>query len=373
MTDKYPVVIVGAGPAGSSTAYFLSKSGIKTLLLDKSDFPRDKLCGGAISPASLSILEEMNLSKNIESYQRITGVKFISPTGESVVGNVPKIGQFRDFGYVIPRISLDYMLRTHAISSGAKFDRKEVMDVDYNKRELTTRNGNKISSDFIILADGAVSRLSKKYSSRDISMPALEARFEGVEMDDKLFIYFHKDILPGYFWIFPEGNGKANVGLGMSNPLRKVNLVQIYNGIVNHDKRVREILHGAKEISSPKRWIIGSRSKPYNSREGVISIGDSGGFANQFTGEGIYYALKSGKLVAQCIATGAEPAKEFEQTSKEFNEDIKLSYMLRQFFQEPKNIGYVLKKARESQEFNSLLQGIVTNVLPKKEIQKFLI
>ena len=127
MSNKYQVVVVGAGPAGSSAAYFLGKSGIKTLLLDKYDFPRDKLCGGAISPRALSVLDEMDFTPNIESYQRITGVRFVSPNGEVVAGNVPKTPNFREFGYVVPRINLDLMLRNHALTKKeVEFQREEV-------------------------------------------------------------------------------------------------------------------------------------------------------------------------------------------------------------------------------------------------------
>jgi len=372
MGNKYRVVIVGAGPAGSSAAYFLGKYGIKTLLLDKSDFPRDKLCGGAISPRALSVLDEMEFNSKIEGYQKITGVRFISPRGEVVTGNVPRTSSFRDFGYVVPRTSLDVMLRDHSLTQKeVEFQREEVTDLDYfSKRKIKTRSGREIETDFIILAEGAISNCARKVNlSGNVFMPALEARFEGVKTDDKLLIYFHEDIIPGYLWIFPEGNGIANIGLGMSDPTKRVNLMEIYNKILSSNETVREALKDSKPIDSPKRWIIRSRSQPYTlQREGILSIGDSAGFANQFTGEGIYHAFQSGKLAAQAIRDGGD----FTEQSKEFEEDRITSEKLRQAFRDPEIINRIIEQSAKSPELNSLLQGIVTNVIPKREIVRLL-
>jgi geranylgeranyl reductase family protein len=372
MTDKYQVVIVGAGPAGSSAAYFLGKSGIKTLLLDKFEFPRDKLCGGAISPRALSVLDEMSFTPLIKGYQKITGVRFVSPNGSIVDGNVPKRDSFRNFGYVVPRISFDVMLRDHALTQkGAEFQREEVVDLDYiHKKRIKTISGKEFEADFVILANGAVSNLARKAgSSGNVSMPALEARFEGVRTDDKLFIYFHRYILPGYLWIFPEGNGKANVGIGMSDQTRKINLMEVYNKLLSSDDIIREVLKDGKPIDLPKKCVIRSRSQPYTSQiEGILSIGDNGGFANQFSGEGIYYALQSGKLAARTIEKG----KSFAEQSNEFEEDRIISEKLRWIFQDSERVNEIVRRASENSEFNSLLQGVVTNVIPKKEIMGLL-
>ena len=388
MSNKYQVVVVGAGPSGSSAAYFLGKAGVSVILLDKSEFPRPKLCGGAISPRALSVLDEMDFTPKIEYYQKITGVKFISPRGEVVTGNVPKIPNFRDFGYVVPRTYLDSLLKNRAINAGnVEFAQEEVVDLISKNGCITgikTKRGQKINSDVVVLASGAMSRLAQRYNlirhQKERTMLALEGRFDGIKTDDKLLIYFQKDILPAYFWIFPEGNGRANVGLGISDLTKKVNPFEIYRDIISSNKTVKQILNGSNLVDTPRTWLI--RSK--NPREtalasGVLAVGDSGGFANQFTGEGIYYALQSGKFAAKAISeavrTGdfsSEGLSTFRTLSEEFNEDIDASDKLIQAFKDPERINEIIEQSGKSPELNSLLQGVVTNVIPKSEVIRFL-
>jgi len=155
----------------------------------------------------------------------------------------------------------------------------------------------------------------------------------------------------------------------MSDPTRKVNLMEVYNRILSSNKTIREALKDSKPIDSPKRWIIRSRSQPYTfQREGILSIGDSGGFANQFTGEGIYHALQSGKLAAKAI----RDERNFTEQLEEFEEDRIISEKLRKMFQNPEIINRIIEQSTKSPELNSLLQGIVTNVIPKREIMGLL-
>lgn len=389
--QNYDVIIVGAGPAGSSAAYFLGNFGLDLLLLDKKEFPRAKLCSGGISPRALKTLDEMNFSHKIEGkYHKIIGGSIMAPNALVVEGNIPKTEKYRDYGYVIQRITLDEMLRDHAMQKGnSKFRQEEaadlIIDADYVKG-IKTKCNEKIYSKAVILADGANSRLAEKYNlitaSRESSIIALESWREHVEVKDRFVIYYHKKLLPGYFWIFPEGDGKANVGLGFWG-LPKYKKTDIYSVFreIQASKQISDLLQGSNITQEPKVWPIRFKDpKRIPVGNGVIAIGDSGGFANPFTGEGIYYALESGKFAAMAVKealknddVSAKGLKYFQELcAREFDEDIRISYVLRRMFDDAETVSMLIKKASVELEFNSLVQGVLVNVKPKKQILQFI-
>lgn len=165
--NSYDVVVVGAGPAGSSAAFFLGKGGAKVLLIDKEHFPRDKLCAGAISPRSLKILEEMRIVEEIETkeFQKIIGIRIFSPKGGVSEGRIPKTEEYKDYGYVTPRIEFDEILRRSALTTGVQFINEKVLDLiikDGYVRGAKTQK-NYFESKITILAAGANSYLSRQY------------------------------------------------------------------------------------------------------------------------------------------------------------------------------------------------------------------
>src|SRR5437660_11707341 len=118
MQDTYDVAIVGAGPAGSATAYYLAKAGFSVLLLDKFTFPRDKTCGDALTPRALRIINDMGIADAIEQVgHRINKVEFFAPRGHSAIAPLPQTTDDCDHLLLAPRLLLDHILLARAISS----------------------------------------------------------------------------------------------------------------------------------------------------------------------------------------------------------------------------------------------------------------
>ncbi|MBI2129498.1 NAD(P)/FAD-dependent oxidoreductase, partial [Candidatus Woesearchaeota archaeon] len=383
-------IIVGAGPAGSSAAYFSGNLGLDLLLLDKKEFPRAKLCSGGISPRTLKTLDEMNFGHKIErKYHKVIGGKIIAPNGAVIEGNIPKTEKYRDYGYVIHRTELDKMLRDHGMQTkNSEFRQEEAIDLIIDAgyvKGVKTESNEKIYSKAVILADGANSRLAEKYGliapCKEKTIIALESWREHIEVKDRFVIYYHEKLLPGYFWIFPEGDGKANVGLGFWG-LSKYKETDIYDVFkeIQASKQIDNLLQGSNITHEPKAWTIRFRDpKKIPIGNGVIAIGDSGGFANPFTGEGIYYALESGKFAAMAVKkaleTGdvsADGLKHFQELcAEEFEEDVQFSHVLRKIFGNAEIINSLAMKASVDPDLNSLLQGILVNVKPKGQILQF--
>src|SRR5215467_3479828 len=122
MSEMYDVVIVGAGPSGSTTAYYLAKQGLNVLLVDKFNFPRDKTCGDGLTPRALHILDDMGLLPSLMNIgYRVNAVEMAAPNGRTAVIPIPREPEFPAFSLVIPRKILDAIVLERALSKGAKF------------------------------------------------------------------------------------------------------------------------------------------------------------------------------------------------------------------------------------------------------------
>ena len=131
MTDRHDVIVVGAGPAGSATAYFLAKQGVDVLLLDKSDFPRDKTCGDGLTPRALHVLDQMGLLDELRANaQTADRLLFIAPNGNRVETSVPAARGLPPYALVVLRLSLDVAIQQRAVRAGAKFQgQSKVVDI----------------------------------------------------------------------------------------------------------------------------------------------------------------------------------------------------------------------------------------------------
>jgi len=382
-TNEYDAIVVGAGPAGSSAAYFLGASRIPTLLIDKKSFPRQKICSGGISPRSLNLLHEMGLEDRIDSFHKIIGTRIISPEGVVVEGRIPPTDDFKQYGYVIPRYSLDKILVDNAVSTGnVEFQQGLVTDLilDGDFISGVTTGQKKINSKVVILAEGAISGLAAKYNlsrhSSERTIIGLETWRRGIDDDSMISIYYHGEVLPGYFWIFCEGGTMANVGLSVWDPSLHNNLKVrgLFNKILKSDE-ISHIICGSEEVQKPKLWPIRfSESDIPLVTNGAIAVGDCGGFANPLTGEGIYYALHSGKFAAETVI-GSLQKNDVSTRSlslyrrlyeREFGEDLAVSHELKILFSNKEFVNALLRKASEDEGVNRLLQGVIVNVIPKR-------
>lgn len=326
------VCILGAGPGGSTTALHLANKGIASILLDKAVFPRDKVCGDALSGKVVSELKRIDpqlVQKLDASAIQLPswGIHFIAPNLHRI--SIPFKSHYNKEsdptpGYLSRRVDFDNFL-VEEVRKRPEIDFREGIEIKHFQREnnritlLDPTGLPWLSTRLLIAANGAQSAFTRHIAG--IRMEAehhcagLRAYYEGVEgLDEDGFIelHFFRNFLPGYFWIFPLPNGFANVGVGIltaSINRRKVNLKkEMLNMIATHPqlrsrfagaRRHGDILGYGLPLGSRKRTISG---------ENFMLVGDAASLIDPFSGEGISNAMISGRWAAeqaeQCLRAG---------------------------------------------------------------------
>jgi flavin-dependent dehydrogenase len=227
------VVVIGAGPGGSSAAYWLARRGLKVRLLDKAAFPRDKTCGDGIAPRSLAALDRMGLLAKLDA-PRFSAARAFGPGGRQMRSGMGLPNSlYPRYSLVIRRFEFDDVLRRHAIDAGATFsggfDVQSILDAG-ERVVVSGRHAGRfeaIEARLAIVAVGANVALLKSIGLLRRTPPmilAARAYFEGLDPEDPLLDFYFDDVLqPGYGWIFPFGDGTANAGAGfLSKRGRKI-------------------------------------------------------------------------------------------------------------------------------------------------------
>ena len=340
---SYDVVVVGAGPAGSTAAKFLSESGVKVLLVDKSKFPRDKPCGGGIPVRTLKkfkYIEEKNL---IESYSYGGSLHSNSPKCMlEIPKNEPLIG-------MVLRKKFDYELVKMAMDCGTTFyDGKKVQSINIldNKADIKLSDGSEIESQIVVGADGVWSTIAKQCNLKSVNTDIGLSLFQEIPIStdllDKYYtekrvvhVYLKIQGLVGYGWIFPKKK-HLNIGICEFEPNEKKqknrkNLKNIFNDFIEILKQEQLI---PKNIIYKKYRGAALPLKPitktYTNR--VILCGDAAGLINPATGEGINYAMSSGQIASGVIVdaleandTSSKFLSKYESIwKKDFGKDIKI-------------------------------------------------
>lgn len=314
-SKKYGVIVVGAGPAGSSASLVLARGRANVLLIDKNTFPRDKSCGDGLTRTSTKAIYKLGLLEKFQDYLRIRGIKIkVKEEGEKVFPYPMNLAE-PNYGLTVPRMVLDQYLLEAAIESGAEFRSqacftKLIYDEEkVNGIELST--GEKIYADIVIGADGALSKIAYEAQLASTSKNKIGFGIRGYydcisNLSNQLEIYLpimdgsYKRILPSYGWVFPMGNGTANIGVGLFEKTGTDNIKDIMNQFVktlkSTDARFRDMSLNGKLFGAPMRFDF-NPSKSFKS--GLLLVGDAAGMISPFTGEGIGTAIESGIEAAQ--------------------------------------------------------------------------
>ena len=311
-------IVVGAGPGGGSTAFHLAQAGRSVLLLDRAVFPRDKSCGDGLTKDAANSLSEMGVLARLPQSYRVNGVRlFLRGQGWRDSRYPPQHG---GHGLVVPRRILDAAVCQRAVEEGAEFwQGADVRKLLYSNGrvagvEVEHQGARKqLRSRMVVAADGASSLLARqagllRAASGQLGF-AIRGYYSGIrDLSDVYEIYMplldvtDRYLLPSYGWVFPVSAGKANIGVGVFPGIRRANVRRLMERFVAfltaEDPRFRSASPCAPWSGAPLRFDFTPQSCLQG---GLLLVGDAAGLINPFTGEGISYALTSGKLAAHTI------------------------------------------------------------------------
>jgi menaquinone-9 beta-reductase len=317
------VIVVGAGPSGSTTAYYLAQAGLDVLLLEKSRFPREKVCGDGLTPRAVKALVAMGVPISEEDgWLRNKGLRVIS-SGMRLELPWPDLTTYPGYGLVRTRMDFDQRLAQRAQQAGARL----VEGANVTGPVLDDRTGRIIGvtarpdggqqqvyrARLVIAADGNSSRLSvsmglRKRDDRPIGV-AVRAYYTSPRTHDDyleswLDLWDQDRLLPGYGWIFGMGDGTSNIGLGLLNTSNAFGHTD-YHALLHRWLAGMPAEWGFTEENrvGPVRGaalpMAFNRTPHYTN--GLLLVGDAAGMVNPFNGEGIAYAMESGELAARTV------------------------------------------------------------------------
>jgi len=326
----YDVVIVGAGPSGSACAYWLARAGWSVCLIEKKQFPREKTCGDGLTPRAVHQLAQMGLEPTVAANgHRYHGLRAFG-FGASVEMQWPDHPVFPNYGYTITRFNLDGLVAEEAVREGATLlngveathllDAVEPLDGGLQGaggvlvKEKETGTTAEIRGRYLVVGDGQNSRLGRELgTTRNRSWPmgmALRGYYTS-DRHDEPWIDSHLDIrdpngavVPGYGWIFPLGDGRVNVGVGLlstGGAWKGVNTTNLQEYFVAQTADAWGL--NDKTCCGPPtggRLPMGLALGPHVGAN-TLTIGDAAGTVNPFNGEGIAYGYESGRLAAGAL------------------------------------------------------------------------
>ncbi|MEU7893532.1 geranylgeranyl reductase family protein [Nonomuraea sp. NPDC049152] len=312
------VIVVGAGPAGSATAFYLAQAGLDVLLLEKTRFPREKVCGDGLTPRAVKQLMNMGVDIDAPGWVRNKGLRVVGGGGRYDL-DWPQLDSFPDFGLVRTRQDFDHIVAANAVKGGVRLmEGVNVTGPILDDRSghivgVTTKDGVSYRSRLVVAADGNSTRLALAmglYKREDRPMGvAVRTYFESPRHDDDyleiwLELWDGETLLPGYGWVFGVGDGTSNVGLGLLNTSDAFKNID-YRDLLKRWTRNMPAEWGFTEdnMTTSIRGAalpMAFNRQPHYTR-GLVLVGDSGGAINPFNGEGIAYAMETGEIAAEVI------------------------------------------------------------------------
>ncbi len=343
---KSQVIVVGAGPSGSTTAFYLAQRGIDVLLVDKEQWPRDKVCGDGQMNHAWEIYKEMGIYEEAKAAANmaVSGTRFVSASEQIVTLDYKKKNMFATRRYVI-----DDIIRRAAVREGAHFlENFEVTGIIYKRGRVkgvkALYNGveTEAYADLVIFANGSHSMQARELGifNEDPDTLWLGARgyYENVRgmIDGSEFFYPFEDMYPaGYMWIFPEGDGIANVGVFITAEalLKSGQRLEDYFDRWRDETKIgQERLGEARLIGEIKGWRLPScrqMGKMYS--KGAIMVGDAANCIECWLGEGFFEAMNCGRrtgiFIGDLLKKGKEITDEdLERLNQEYAAEINPFY-----------------------------------------------
>lgn len=384
--NKHQVLVVGAGPSGSTTAFYLAKQGVDVLMLDKAVFPRDKPCGDVQVVGNFHVFEDMGIMEDI---QRVGNADYALSVIDSI-GQEIYLQTTKPVAYVTPRKELDDLTCKAAVRAGA-----ELVE-NFDARELIIEKGTvkgvrgfldgkyqEYYADITVICCGSHSMLSRQLGiyTEDPNLVHYAARgyYENVTglPEDCTETYYLKEFSPnGYIWLASLGNGRANVGVFLSEKaLRKSNrkLEDWVNWWATTSEAGRKRMGEARLDGEFKGWRISSSKKiQKNYAAGAIIVGDAANMVESFQGEGYPQATEAAIIAADFIPRVLKKgdfseealAPYFTATRLKINSTLKLMTLLRTTaFRKPKYVSMIEKAVNSIPNSQQVVNKIAETVL----------
>lgn len=335
MTNNSDVIVVGAGPAGSATAFHLAKQGLNVTLFEKTSFPREKVCGDGLTPRAVKQILDMGIEPTKENgWLRNKGLRVIGG-GHRLELNWPDVDGFPNYGLVRTRADFDELLARTAQKQGVNlFEKTRVTGPIFDSTSgkvigvnIKKDDGNQEQhfAPVVVASDGVSSRMAlalglERRDDRPMGV-AVRTYYKSTRSDDDyleswLELRDQNKLLPGYGWIFGMGDGTSNVGLGILDSSPVFQSID-YKDLLKRwlDQTPEEWGFRDQNMTQPVRGAalpMGFNRQPHYAK-GMILVGDSGGMVNPFNGEGIAYAMETGQVAADVIANSLKAKSEFER------------------------------------------------------------
>jgi len=367
------VVVAGAGPAGAVTALHLARRGFRVALRDRSAFPREKVCGDGLIADSLNALRRAGL------YERAAAEAFpvSSALAHSPFGTVVEV---RGEALVLERRRLDAMLVEAAVREGASFAVgrvRRLLPSEEGVRVEVEGGGEPLRAYFAVLATGADLHLLKPLEG-DLPAPtavALRAYVRSRAPLDRMVFAFLRDLLPGYGWIFPMGEGRFNVGVGLPFD-QGGRLKPLFRRFLETFPPARDLLAQGELLGEPRGAPLrtGFRGASPRPHVRILVAGESLGTTYPFSGEGIGKAMESGEAAAEALERalsggGPDALDLYPQVLENRLKPRYFGYeMAERWISHPWLCEVIFRRARKSRWMQEALAGLAAETVDPREV-----
>lgn len=396
------ILILGAGPAGMATALFLAKKGIRSTLIEKETFPRDKICGDGLSGWVISMLHKLDLglvdeirssSEALDSW----GITFYAPNMKHIT--LPYVFHKRPDeppGYVIKRKLFDDLLASKVreeplitFQTGCKIIGYQWQHAGLPDEQivLISEDQQTFSGELVVVSNGANSKVARELGvipKQDRHWATgIKTYYSGIPANpnNPVEFYFLKNILPGYLWIFPLPNGEANVGLGIRTDIlkkKKIHLQSVLFEEIKNQKVLRDRFAGAKQIAPTEAWglPLGSQKRSLSGNRFLLA-GDAASLIDPFTGEGVGNALNSGFHAAEHIADCLQSQRFDAVFNKQYDQrvydklwkELHISAVIQKLLVYPALINWVMNRTTKSKYLESSLIRMIDDLEERKKLK----
>tara|TARA_B100000614_G_C14520607_1_gene482435 strand:+ start:60 stop:1382 length:1323 start_codon:yes stop_codon:yes gene_type:complete len=405
---NFDCIVVGGGPGGASAASYLAMDGKKVLLIEKRVWPRDKVCGDAVGGKSLGHVKALGVKATLEStpHFRVTGIVFSSPNGSDVTVPLPEEDVAKmEAGYSLPRQQFDWLLfdkatelvleNGGAVIQGAMVTK--VFDDDGKITGVEIGIGGKMgekrvyTAPWTIGAAGYRCPVARKIV-KDLAQEELVDRMhycdgyreywsnvKGCEGDaGNIEIHFVDTVVPGYFWLFPIGGGRVNVGIGMVMGLldkqeKKLKALQA-DVIANHPSFKDRFADAELIAGTGKGWQLpfgsprkGEKNQPRRAyAPGALLVGDSASLVDPFSGEGVGNALVSGEMAARHVIQNKGGSEYQDELWAALGPELTNSFKMQKMSRRKWLLNWFVGKASKK----PVIQEMMTEMIASKEAQE---